>query len=307
MNSSVATALHAAFISGMIPLLAGKDAFYILKSYASIVVGGRLSHIHVTMSRNDSATPSEIVSSKNTNKESFISSLGLTSLFSEASQNPDNMYLVVLDGINQALFEECLAPLLHCYDNRWKQGNASIPDNSYSLNRTNKKPIGLFWPKNVLLAGIFVETSNNAKIPQLFWDHMVFIDLSLSLFKGYLSGLPLQNSSVSTVPAKIWQRWCEENQRISATMQRKNWNLVILDLSGHSTYLCQRVSFALLQIIIDINLIDLYLLVLIWLPIAISSNQTDKIIKMIQKPQWNSSLFSLAELAKMKSLIQGRE
>lgn len=202
-----AAVLHASLLAGAMPILSGPNAFEVLEAYASVAVGGRLLWLPIspgTLEPGDLFGRSEAVSGQ------FVPHAGgLLDLLLHAGSTED-LFLVVLDGINRAPVEAYLLPLLGCYADSWREvGGRTLPiTHPYMLAPRSPYAVAsrLRWPRNVLLAATLVEGVAVLPLPADLWSFATLINVDNTEMR--LDGVGHQpKSEVRHVRLATWEYW----------------------------------------------------------------------------------------------------
>lgn len=143
--------LHAAFISGQIPLLMGTRAIAALKAYDQSVGNGLAMWFPVSTR---TVTTADILQ-----VDEFANWL-------EQALSTDSIRLLILDGANNAGAESALTPLACCYSEAWL--NSQLRRLTFQIGQELKR---LAWPKNILVAAIANTGATTLPLPAEFWDH----------------------------------------------------------------------------------------------------------------------------------------
>jgi hypothetical protein len=214
--------LHAAFLSGMMPVLSGDAAYDAVDCYASCVAGSRLLWLPVPATTFE---PGDLLGRLNAETLRFTPQpSGLLDLLLHA-RNSDDLFIVVLDGINRAPIDAYLNPILSCYTDTWTEehkrrtlslihpGMVDANDAYYGASR-------LAWPPNVLLAGIWVEGAMTVPTPAAFWNSVAVLPIKqLSTEGGYQNGSS-DDTTLAAASAGVWRGW-REAVRTGAKVPRK--------------------------------------------------------------------------------------
>jgi hypothetical protein len=136
-------------------------------------------------------------------------------LLLEAIANPDNMFIVVLDGFNRAPAESYLLPLLRSAQGaRDGDHRRSIPISAIgSLDRDDPyRSIGrVEWPANVLLAAIPVAGTAALPVSNDIWSSAVLIDLTdNSIATDAKARATTGDGPSSFVSFRMWSEWLME-------------------------------------------------------------------------------------------------
>lgn len=216
LDQSMAGCLHSAFIVGSLPVLAGSGAYDALESYASVVAGGRLLWLPVSVG---TLEPADLLGRYQERLGRFVPQAGgLLDLLLLAEETAD-LYVVVFDGINRAAVDAYLTPLLSCYADAWnKDKRRNLPLFSRNLVPADDPyaPAALLkWPSNILIAGILVEGVATVAPPPSFWDSCIL--LNTSQFDCREAGqrtdsaeLVAQALELKSVNKETWGDWREK-------------------------------------------------------------------------------------------------
>lgn len=214
-----AVLLHASFLSGAMPILAGPNAYETLDVYATVATGGRLLWLPISPS---TLEPGDLFGRSDSVSGRFIPHAGgLLDLLLHASSTED-LFLVVLDGINRAPVEAYLLPLLSCYADSWRGGGGRTLPIAHPYTLDPKSPYAaaawLRWPRNVLLAATLVKGTAVLPMPVDLWCFATRIDVAYT--GGLLDGAGyLSKSEIRHVPLETWELWRqldmdEENEEL---------------------------------------------------------------------------------------------
>jgi hypothetical protein len=205
--------LHAALLSGLLPVLAGVAAYEVLECYAKCAAGGRLLWLPVPATVLD---PSDLLGRFNLTSMRFAPQPnGLLDLLL-CAQSSEELFIVVLDGVNRAPIDAYLGPLLALYADAWLE-----PGRRRSLSLVHPSAVEqtawaaaarLTWPPNVLLAAIWTDGLVSAPPPVSFWDAAALIQVDRDATSP-VSARWEAETNLSTAPFAIWQRWRSEGNR----------------------------------------------------------------------------------------------
>jgi hypothetical protein len=169
--------LHAAFVAGVVPVIAGNHGYDLLRAYASAVAGGRLLWIPVgssTMEPHDLLGRFDGVSGR-----ILPSPSGLLEVVRDAKQS-ERLHIVVLEGFNRAPTEGYLLPILEAAQaGRSGDMARTIPIASSGLLASDDpyhEMSRLAWPPNVLVACIPTDGSITLPVPPSVWRFLALLD-----------------------------------------------------------------------------------------------------------------------------------
>ncbi len=202
----------AAFLAGLIPALAGDAAIPTLRTVAQITAHGRVAIVPVSLT---ALTTLDLFGAIDTHRRAFIPSNGLADCIFEAQAHPDELVIVVLEGVDRVPGMPTYVPLLRQY----------IKDRQHEGCTENKTPINLFhpravtandpylklswftWPSNVLLATLLDDDLHSLALPSICDRWLVHRETTLKEDAA---------SSHKTVPIyssmtlERWRTWEEE-------------------------------------------------------------------------------------------------
>ncbi len=164
--------LHASFISGAMPILAGAGALDLLEAYAGGVAGGRLLWIPISPRIVDSM---DLIGHASPMPAGFIPATGGIADVLVQAQLSDDMYVVVLDGINRASIDSYLMPLLASYGRSAAKRTARRLSMAHPSSLSTSDPYysltNFAWPPNVLLAGVLSEGITTLQPSPTLWQY----------------------------------------------------------------------------------------------------------------------------------------
>jgi len=206
-DALIGVALHSAFVSGLMPLVTGPTALAVLEAYAHHVTGGRIVWAPVTPTM---LKPTDLFGDVHPATMRFMPHpAGLLDvlLFAVQPEQQDNLFLVVLDGVNRAAVDAYLLPLLFCYStawNSWMQRALPIvhptllePSNPYAAAAS------LSWPKNVLLSGTLVRGAATVPLATDMWAYACLIETGGSQNVSD----ECARAQPTAVTLRMWEQW----------------------------------------------------------------------------------------------------
>lgn len=210
ISSAAARPLHSAFLSGAVPILVGDGSLKALEAYASCVAGGRVLWLPISAT---TLEPKDLFGRVSPVTERFVPQPGgLIDLLIHASTT-DDLYLVILDGINRAAVDAYLYPVLSCYMEAWQgEMRRAFPlfhPNAIPGNDPYSSAAWLQWPPNVLLAGVLTEGVAVIPPPSAFWGAAVLLHLGLFGTENEERHDDQRNiaADATTVSAGTWRQW----------------------------------------------------------------------------------------------------
>ncbi|MCA1567587.1 MAG: hypothetical protein LC803_18450 [Acidobacteria bacterium] len=213
LDQSMAGCLHSAFIAGSLPVIAGSGAYDALESYASVVAGGRLLWLPISVG---TLEPTDLLGRFQEALSRFVPQAGGLLDLLLLAEETNELYIVVLDGINRAAVDAYLTPLISCYADAWnkdKQRKLPFFSRNLVLDDDPYAPASsLKWPSNVLIAGILVEGVATVAPPPSFWDSCILLNTSqfecqeiAQRIDSY--DLESQQLKLRSVPKEYWGNW----------------------------------------------------------------------------------------------------
>jgi hypothetical protein len=212
MSASIARPLHSAFLSGAMPVLVGSGSLEALEAYASCVAGGIVRWLPISAA---TIEPNDLLGRVSPATGRFIPQAGgLIDLLIHATTT-DNLFLVILDGINRAAVDAYLTPILSCYSDAWHgEQRRALPvfhPKAVTAGDPYSSVAWLQWPSNVLLAGVLTEGVAVVSPPQAFWGSTVLLHLGQfdKENKRDVENRTSLPADVSIVSTSTWSQWRE--------------------------------------------------------------------------------------------------
>lgn len=239
VDSGAAATLHAAFLSGMMPVLSGSAAYEAVKSYASRVAGGRLLWVPVSAT---TLEPNDLLGRFDAASQNFAPHPnGLLDLLLHARKS-DELFIVVLDGFNRAPVDSYLSPLLSMFDDAWLEEHERralplVHQRSVNAEDPYAAATRLTWVPNVLLAGIWSEGAATLPVPASFWDAAAFVTTEQASFDDAAvdnSNRHETNSDaeLSELTLEAWRDWRDEGARKKATPQLRKLTELLTNMEA---------------------------------------------------------------------------
>jgi len=202
----------ATFLSGLTPALAGDAAIPTLRAVAQVIAHGRVTIVPVSLT---ALTTLDLFGAIDSHRRAFVPSNGLADCILEAQEHPDELVIVILEGIDRIPGMPTYVPLLRQYiEARQHEGCAG-----------NKTPVNLFhpravtandpylklawftWPSNVLLAAMLDDDQHSLASPSICDRWLVHRETTL---KEDASFSPKTIPIYSSVSLERWRTWEEE-------------------------------------------------------------------------------------------------
>lgn len=241
-DASTLRTLHAAFLSGLVPVLAGSDAYEVLRRYAESAAGGRLLWVPVPAT---ALEPGDLLGKFNSTAMRFVPQPnGLLDLLL-CAQKSEKLFIVVLDGINRAPIDAYLSPLLALFADAWQEPDRrrALPLMHPAMLEQNgwEEASHLTWPPNVLLAAIWAEGAVSMPTPASFWNEAALIQVSPGTANN-ISARREANAFSSSAPFSVWRGWREQNQSAASAASSEVHKLS--GLLSEDSYLLSRQRYS---------------------------------------------------------------
>lgn len=205
---SIGVVIHSALLAGLVPLLSGPEALDVLEQYANVVAGGRMLWVNIPPTLLE---PADLLGRVDPHSGQFAphpSGLLDLLLFADEPEQRDQLFLVVLDGINRSAADSYLQPLLACYRasrcSQEQRGLRIAHPSAFSAGDPYVAAAHLRWPSNVLLAGVLSDGTATLPLPSSLWADAFFVRLHAPKSpKVSLRG----PSSCTAISAYQWAAW----------------------------------------------------------------------------------------------------
>jgi|HubBroStandDraft_2_1064218.scaffolds.fasta_scaffold00775_6 hypothetical protein len=215
----VIQSLHAAFVSGSVPVLYGADSYTVIRAYASSVASGRLLWLPVSVGLLEAP---DLFGRSEPQAGRFVPKPGgLADLMREASKLP-GFVIVVLDGLNRSAVDAYLSPIIACYEDSQRGGTVRCLSISHPSLLAEDDPYAciatLTWPANVLLAGVLGKDVTTIPPSPEFWVHSRFVSAD-----GAAAETELTGSRPSATPSSFANGWIGRElwRELRATLAQK--------------------------------------------------------------------------------------
>lgn len=159
--------IHAAFASGLVPIVSGARALEALEAYAHVMCAGRILVVEVTSAIADV----QDLFGKLEGRAFTPHPAGLIDVMRAAQKN-EGPFLVVLDGANRGATESFLLPLIRLVRNR----AASIPlfhPQAIDPSDPYQSEARVQWPPNLLLAATAIEGPTTLPVAPDVWNESI--------------------------------------------------------------------------------------------------------------------------------------
>ena len=207
----------AAMLSGLIPTIHGDAALTVLRIVAQIIARGRDALVPVPIT---ALTTLDLFGLIDPHRQALVPSNGLADCIIEAQAHPDELVVIVLEGIDRVPGMPTYVPLLRQYIER-----------QYSIDAVNIAPLALFhpravrsndpylqlagftWPSNVILSATFDDELTNYSLPSICDSWVVDKEIN---FKDGSSYPHRTASSLSSSSLEQWKTWQDEVRALAA-------------------------------------------------------------------------------------------
>jgi hypothetical protein len=173
-------------LAGLIPVANSPTAFTILQAVAQTLTGQRIWRVPVPLT---ATSPLAIFGHILADQQSFIPETGeLADILVEAQAHPEQLSLIVLEGIDRVPFLPVIEPLLRQYRavrRHMKQTWESTPcqetlqlfhPRALALEDPYQKISRLAWPANLLLGVTFDEDIGSFPLPGTYASWFAYIE-----------------------------------------------------------------------------------------------------------------------------------
>ncbi len=159
--------IHAAFASGLVPIISGARALEALGAYAHVMCAGRVLTVEVTSAIADV----QDLFGKLENRTFVPHPAGLIDVVRAAKEN-EGPFLVVLGGVNRGPTESYLLPLIRLV----RSHAASIPlfhPQAIDASDPYRSEARVQWPPNLLLAATAIEGPTTLPVAPDVWNESI--------------------------------------------------------------------------------------------------------------------------------------
>ena len=161
--------IHAAFATGLVPIVSGTQALKALEAYAHVMCARRVLVVEVTSAIADV----QDLFGKLEGRAFVPHPAGLIDVVRAAREN-EGPYLVVLNGANRGPTESYLLPLIRFVRNR----AASIPlfhPQGIDSSDPYRSEARVQWPANLLLAATAIEGPTTLPVAPDVWNESILV------------------------------------------------------------------------------------------------------------------------------------
>jgi len=175
----------AAFLAGLIPTIAGDAAIPTLRAVAQVIAHGRMAIVPVSLT---ALTTLDLFGVIDSHLRTFVPTNVLADCILEAQAHPNELVIVILEGIDRVPGRSTYVPLMRQY----------IEDRQHEFCIEHKTPVHLFhpravteidpylklsrftWPSNVLLATMLDDDLHSLALPSICHRWLVHRETILS-------------------------------------------------------------------------------------------------------------------------------
>jgi hypothetical protein len=212
VNSKVVRICIATLLAGLVPVLDGDAAIATFRTLAQIVTRGRATVVPIPLT---ALTMLDLFGTLDQYQHAFIPSNGLADCILEAQAHPNELVIVVLEGIDRVPGMPTYIPLLRQY----------IEMSQHRISTLSSTPLPLFhpravarndpylalaqfkWPGNVLLTATFDNELHSLSMPSLCDRWTVHWE---AIFKESAAFSHRTASTYSSAALELWKTWRDE-------------------------------------------------------------------------------------------------
>lgn len=205
----------AALLAGLIPAPDGAGAADVWLTIARILAGGRIWSVPVPLT---ALSPLDLFGSIDASQRQFIPTAGgLADILLEASTHPEQLAIVLLEGIDRVPLLPVLAPLLQIYrrGRQHIQQGTTETRHSICLNLFHPRALAsddpyqklssFTWPKNLLLGATFDHDISSLPLPMIYTSWFVRTKPKCSMKRSRVS-----SQKDWQVSPQLWYTWEKE-------------------------------------------------------------------------------------------------
>ncbi len=195
--------IHSITVADGLPLIVGPDALDMAECYAAVIAAGRALTIPISPA---TIEPTDLLGHLDTQTGSWrLHAAGLLDLLTVASTLAarEQLFVVVLEGVNRAPVESYLLPLLACVRDSRRSIALAHPT---QLPASSPYPARISWPRNVLLIGTVSEGRMSLPLVQEMWAHAALL-IPERTKSDDTQANALTEVTRTEVSADIWTRW----------------------------------------------------------------------------------------------------
>jgi hypothetical protein len=186
--------LLSSWASGYMPMIFGVLTRDILQAASESLFGGAM---HLATLGPTMTSPTDLVGVPAASRFG-VSSIGEVA---DTVGHSDDVALLVLDGVNLAQLDSLVLPLLRPYAEFHSQGPGEVAELYYST------PLGM-WPRNLLLAGVLVDSPLALPMSREIWTYASFVDASgRHLCPSAKTHESRPEEGLLRLPYETWKGW----------------------------------------------------------------------------------------------------
>jgi hypothetical protein len=221
--------LHAAFVSGSVPVLYGTDSYNVLRAYVSSVTGGRSLWLPVSVGLLE--VPDLFGHGEPQSGRFMPRPGGLADLMLEASKL-QGLVIVVLEGLNRSAVDAYLTPIIACYEDSQRGEDGRRLSISHPSLLSEDDPYAsiatVAWPANILLAGVLAKDVTTIPPSPEFWVHSRFVSVDGVAVEtdaaGLKSSLAPSSNANGWIGLELWRESRHTLAQKESLEFRKGWS-----------------------------------------------------------------------------------
>lgn len=210
VRSSNARICAAALLAGLIPALTGESAISTLQAISQVISQKRFVLVPVPVA---ALSALDLFGTIDTTRRMFIPATGgLADCILQAQEHPEELVLVVLEGVDRVPGMPVYVPLLRQYIQARQSQAESAPVNLFHPHAVHpedpySKLAWFTWPRNVLLAVTSDGDMNSLPFPSQSDRWLVHFEATLAKKS---SADAKKSPSCAEIPLNQWQSWEQE-------------------------------------------------------------------------------------------------
>lgn len=301
--SSVFLSVHSTLLAGGVPVLVGESALDILETYAACVTGGRVLWLPIAPSLLESA---DLIGKPDAATRNFVPhAAGLADLLLEAKRRPDNLYLVVLDGINRAAIEHYLQPMLNLYHELWHTSRThSFPffhSHAVLENDPYAELAQMHLTQNILITATLSDGMAVIPPPASFWSKAAFIDADIARFElGERDTMASALNEFSAIPASNWLIMHSHLKKRATTISLEDINVSVLVGNNEGSLFRKILYHALSEYLADKKIAADMVAMQAMMPRALTTGREGELLSVLK----NRSQAQQQMIKKIKSYVR---
>ncbi len=213
----------ALLLAGCIPAISGFASTSLVRAIAQAIANDRMWSVPVPLT---ALTPLDLFGKIDPEGRMFIPATGsLADIILQAQMHPQELAIVLLEGIDRVPATPVAVPLLRQYiqvrQNRMQPGPLNLfHPRAITSDDPYLELVQFTWPRNILLAVTCDDDNSSLPLPEICEPWLAYIEARHST-----ASLAPSSSSFPSVPFDTWQRW-EEHIRQEALQNRESGRTV---------------------------------------------------------------------------------